>query len=253
MDLDRWSHGDADPTRRKRLAVGYAAGLAICALVGVAGATMSRQQRPAEEDETVDVKLATTVEAKPEPPPPPPPKAVTTPQPASPGPRKRELVAPTEVPTEKPPEADPGADKPSGDGDPYAAGPGGGGVPGGIGTGPATTAVVTAAPPPPPPPAPKAQGPIQLPETATPPVALSNAQPPYPDEARRQGVEATVVVKFVVTESGEVTNVTIVRGHPMFDALVLSTVRGWRYKPAVADGRPISVFRIARIPFKLKT
>jgi protein TonB len=84
-------------------------------------------------------------------------------------------------------------------------------------------------------------------------VALSNAQPAYPEQARKDGIEATVVVKFVVTESGDVTNVTVVRGHPMFDAVVLATVRGWRYKPAIFEGRPIRVFRVARIPFKLRT
>ena len=92
-----------------------------------------------------------------------------------------------------------------------------------------------------------------MPENATPPVALSNAQPSYPDAARSAGVEATVVVKFVVTEAGEVTQITIVRGHPMFDAAVLAAVKTWRYKPALVEGRPIQVYRVARIPFKLKT
>ena len=68
-----------------------------------------------------------------------------------------------------------------------------------------------------------------------------------------KGIEATVVVKFVVTESGDVTGVTIVRGHPMFDAAVLAAVRSWRYQPAMFEGRPIRVYRVARIPFKLKT
>jgi protein TonB len=66
-------------------------------------------------------------------------------------------------------------------------------------------------------------------------------------------VDATVVVKFVVTESGEVSDVTVVRGHPMFDAAVVSAVRTWRFKPAIYEGRPIRVYRVARFPFKLKT
>jgi protein TonB len=96
-------------------------------------------------------------------------------------------------------------------------------------------------------------GPVQLPENATPPVALSNAQPAYPAEARSAGVEATVVVKFVVTESGEVTQVTVVRGHPLFDAAVVAAVRSWRYRPALVEGRPTAVYRVARIPFRLRT
>jgi protein TonB len=86
----------------------------------------------------------------------------------------------------------------------------------------------------------------------TPPQAISTPQPAYPADARTQGITATVVVKFVVTETGEVTNVTVVRGHPMFDAAVLAAVRTWRYKPALAAGRPVPVTKSVRIPFTIK-
>ena len=52
---------------------------------------------------------------------------------------------------------------------------------------------------------------------------------------------------------GKVTGVTIVRGHPLFDAVVLSTVRGWRYRPALADGKPVSVSKTVPIRFSIKT
>lgn len=87
----------------------------------------------------------------------------------------------------------------------------------------------------------------------TPPVPVSTPQPAFPADARSEGIQATVVVKFVITESGEVTSVTIVRGHPLFDAIVLSTVRGWRYRPALADGRPVSVSKTVPIRFTIKT
>jgi protein TonB len=60
-----------------------------------------------------------------------------------------------------------------------------------------------------------------------------------------------IVVKFVVTESGDVTGVTIVRGHPLFDAVVLATVKTWKYKPALVAGKPVAVFRVAKIPFRI--
>ena len=74
----------------------------------------------------------------------------------------------------------------------------------------------------------------------------------FPEAALSAGVEATVVVRFVVTETGEVTNVTLVRGHPLFNAVVLATVKTWRYRPAVHEGRPVSTFKTVRIPFKAK-
>ncbi|WP_437720672.1 energy transducer TonB [Sorangium sp. So ce861] len=258
MYLETWNAGEADPDRAKRLAIGYAAGLLLFAGIALLAARLSGAiQPPPPEEEVVDVKLATRVpEApppapEPAPAPPPPPAEAPAPRPAAP--RRPALVAPTAVPTEAPAEADPSEAKASDEGtyDEPGGAPGGvpGGVPGGTGT-----AAVTAAPPPPPPPPPPPQpkGPIHLPENGTPPVALSNPQPSVPEAALSAGIEATVVVRFVVTETGEVTNVTIVRGHPLFNDTVLATVKAWRYKPAIAEGRPVSVWRTVPFRFKAK-
>ena len=89
-------------------------------------------------------------------------------------------------------------------------------------------------------------------ETATPAVAVSKAMPAYPEDARRQGIEALVVVKFVVSENGAVEEPKIVRGHPLFDAAVLSSVRTWTFQPATLEGRAVRAVRMVKIPFRLK-
>lgn len=61
-----------------------------------------------------------------------------------------------------------------------------------------------------------------------------------------------MVVRFVITEAGNVTNVSILRGHPLFNDAVLATVKAWRFKPAIHEGRPVSVFKTVRIPFKAR-
>jgi protein TonB len=252
MDIEAWSGEEAEPGRKRRLAIGYVTGIATCLLVGGVVLGAAGEARSAAAEEEVEVKLATTVEVdKPPPPPPPPPTAVAAPPAA-----KRSLPAvPKEIPDDKPPELDPSQAKEKIEGDPNGVAGGvvggvAGGVPGGTGTAPAPAAPP---PPPPPPPPPKATGPMQLPEDAEPPQAVANAQPAYPADARSQSIEATVVVKFVITESGQVTNVKIVRGHPMFDAAVLAAVQGWRYRPAIYQGKPISTFKVVRIPFKIRT
>jgi protein TonB len=83
-------------------------------------------------------------------------------------------------------------------------------------------------------------------------VALATPAPRCPSGAKPDGVAASVVVRFRVTASREVTNVAIVRGHPLFDAVVLAAVRTWRYQPAVFEGRPVAVFKHVRIPFTIK-
>jgi periplasmic protein TonB len=260
MDLTTWNQTDLDEGRTKRLAIGYATAVGMCLAIGAAGLALSGRVEAAPADDEIDVKLATTADveaAKPAEPPPPPANAAPAPAELPPGPKKRALRDVSKVPTGPLPEGDPAIAKPASGGgeDTYGNDDG---TFGRLGHGaPAKTAAVPVAAPPPvvaaPAPPPRAAGPVQLPENATPPVALANAQPGYPEEARRASIEAVVVVKFVVTESGEVTGVTIVRGHPMFDAAVLAAVRTWRYRPAIYEGRPIRVYRTAKLPFKLKT
>ena len=54
------------------------------------------------------------------------------------------------------------------------------------------------------------------PDLHTPPVPLAKGMPAYPDDARKQGIEAVVVVKFVVGDNGQVEDVKIVKGHPLY-------------------------------------
>jgi protein TonB len=249
MRFEALSEGESDPGRKKRLAVGYATAIAICTVVGAVGASIKSEIAVAEEEEqVVDVQLAPTAEP-PKPQPPLPTPAEPAPRaPAPPGPKHKPIAVPTAVPTEMPAEADPGEAKRSEDD--YGEGSGEG-VPRGTGAAPAVV------PPPPPPPLPrpppKPAGPIQLSENDTPPEAIATPQPAYPVDVKAEGVEGTVVVRFVVTESGEVTNVTVVKGHPRLDPGVLATVRTWRFKPALSGGRPVSSYKTARFNFRIRT
>jgi periplasmic protein TonB len=92
-----------------------------------------------------------------------------------------------------------------------------------------------------------------LPEDGTPPSPISKPSPPYPDSLKSEGVEGTVVVRFVVTESGDVSGVSIVRGHPRLDPIVMETVKTWKFKPAMVDGRAVATYQVARFNFKIKT
>ncbi len=79
------------------------------------------------------------------------------------------------------------------------------------------------------------------------------SRPGYPPDAKAQGIEGTVIIKYVVTVSGAVSNVRVIRGPAALRAVCVAAVRSWRFKPAQLDGRPVSVSRIARFPFRIKT
>lgn len=144
------------------------------------------------------------------------------------------LVAPKAMPKEAPREADPAEDK----GVAVAGDPAAGGDPAGLEGGLAG-----------------ARGPeaVALPEDADPPVPLPTNQPPaYPQQARAEGRTGVVVLKVVITTDGAVADVQVLRGEEPFASVAAAAVRQWRYKPAMYQGKPITVYRIIQIPFKLQ-
>jgi periplasmic protein TonB len=95
--------------------------------------------------------------------------------------------------------------------------------------------------------------PIRVTEDVTPPKSISMHAPSYPADAKAAGIEGVVVVQYVVTESGEVKDVQAVRGPPELVAVCVAAVQSWRFMPAMKDGQPVAVHRIARFPFRIKT
>lgn len=250
MSLDAWGRVDErDVGRAGRLAGAYVAATAVVAAVLALAVLFGGQIKKQVFEEETEVTFVPPEPAPPPepmkapPPPPPPPK----PRSAAPGPAalgSRRDAVPTEIPTSPPATRDPGdavPEGPEGEGDPN-------GVVGGTGGGGAIAAPVARAPEPAAPPPPV----MQIAEVATQPIARAKAMPAYPDDARRQGIEAVIVVKFVVTEAGAVDDVKILRGHPLFDAAVLAAVRLWTFEPATIDGKVVRTARMVKIPFRLK-
>ncbi|MBI1330922.1 MAG: TonB family protein [Alphaproteobacteria bacterium] len=76
----------------------------------------------------------------------------------------------------------------------------------------------------------------------------------YPPVSKRLGEEGTVLVKFTITASGDVTNASVAQssGKDRLDAAALECVGSWRYKPALtADGTPIESSLTSKIVYKL--
>jgi protein TonB len=241
VPLRDWSNTDKrDSGRAGRLAGSYVAAMAVVAGLIVVGIAFGGQIKKQLVEEETDVKFVPQAEKPPPPPPPPPPivkkvAAVTKPPLGA----AKSNGPPTEIPKGPPDEGDPNAPKAAVEiGDEN-------GVAGGTGK------VAPPAPPPPPPAAPPAP-PMQVAEVSTAPVPITKSMPAYPEDARKQGIEAVVVVKFIVTETGEVLEPKVVKGHPMFDSLVLDAVRTWTFRPATLDGMPVRMARLVKIPFRLK-
>jgi periplasmic protein TonB len=249
--FETWTQKTTDVLRVKRLLIGGGVGLAMV-FGGIAFVVLTSSQAAAETDEeeakVVEVQLAKEPKPEPEPPPPLPPPELK-PHHANPGPRLQKLETPTTISEEKVQEKDV---KPAGGGeDPYQKGGGDGS------TGP-EKAVVEAPVAPPPPPAPvlpKVKKPVPVSEGMTPPEPIVKlVKPEYPADAKAAGLEGTVVVRYVVNEQGDVTEVRAMKGPPELHAVCVAAVKAMRFKPALdADGKPVMVVRYMKFPFKLRT
>jgi len=87
-----------------------------------------------------------------------------------------------------------------------------------------------------------------------PPREITDLSPHYPRAALKRGIEGLVVVKLLIDERGRVTDTRIIRveGHASFREAVLRVAKKWRFRPARHCGRPVEVWGIKRVQFKLE-
>jgi TonB family protein len=234
-----------DEQARKRLfaSTGFAA--VLCVIAGAVLIYLASRPKPQKKKEPIAVTFRKVAEApKPAPKPKVQPKPKPAPKKKRSGKRSSKKVSksapsvPTEIPDEELAEGDESDFESDGE------------IPDSVGVG------VAQSEPEPEPivEEPKGEGgPIVMPERATPPRPRNtNRAPSYPEVARKKGVEGTVILKVVITEDGDVEKIKVLRGDEPFLAAALAVVRQWRYAPAVVDGEKVSVYRIIKVPFRLR-
>lgn len=86
------------------------------------------------------------------------------------------------------------------------------------------------------------------------PQPVATTQPMYPYRAKRLGVEGAVRIRFLVNKSGRTDLFKVLASKPPgeFDKAVQKTVKNWKFKPAVKDGRAVETWVETTIQFKLK-
>lgn len=70
---------------------------------------------------------------------------------------------------------------------------------------------------------------------------LHRVQPVYPPIAREARVQGTVELRAVISKSGTIENLVVVRGHPMLAGAAIEAVRQWRYRPYLLNNEPVEV------------
>jgi periplasmic protein TonB len=75
----------------------------------------------------------------------------------------------------------------------------------------------------------------------TAPSVASEVKIPYPDEARRAGVEGTVTMSITIDPEGRVVKSVVIKGLGYgLDEAARSALLRFRFKPAIKNGEPVS-------------
>ena len=80
-----------------------------------------------------------------------------------------------------------------------------------------------------------------------------NPQPAYPIQARRRGLQGTVMLKVLVDAGGSVADVRLAEssGHSILDQAAINAVRGWIFTPGTTGGRPKQMWVMVPVRFVL--
>jgi TonB family protein len=81
---------------------------------------------------------------------------------------------------------------------------------------------------------------------------VSKPPPVYTDEARNHQVSGTVILKVIVSKSGQVTNIRVVSGLPFgLTEQAIKAAKGIKFIPAMKDGQPVSMWMQLEYNFDL--
>lgn len=84
------------------------------------------------------------------------------------------------------------------------------------------------------------------------PEAARRVAPKYPERARLDGVEGTVLVQVLIDRQGVVRDTRVVSSVAPLDTAAVEAARQWRFKPAMARGEPVAVWVAVPVKFSLR-
>jgi TonB family protein len=81
---------------------------------------------------------------------------------------------------------------------------------------------------------------------------LTKVDPAYPADLKQQGIAGTVIVRAVVSTTGDTLNPEVINTvHPGLAQAALDAVRQWRYQPTLLNGQPVEVVTTITVNFEL--
>ena len=70
---------------------------------------------------------------------------------------------------------------------------------------------------------------------------LRRVEPAYPPLARTARIQGNVVLRAMISRSGEIENLQVISGHPMLVQAAIEAVRQWKFRPYFLNGSAVEV------------
>jgi TonB family protein len=80
---------------------------------------------------------------------------------------------------------------------------------------------------------------------------VKKVPPKYPDEARAEHVQGTVLLRTEIGTDGNVESVELISGHPLLAPAAIDAVKQWKFKPFLLNRQPIAIETQMLISFTL--
>ena len=82
---------------------------------------------------------------------------------------------------------------------------------------------------------------------------LNKVEAKYPPLALIARVEGDVVLKAIISRTGEIENLELVSGPGMLVPAALDSVKQWRYRPFLLNGVPVEVETVVTVTFRINS
>ena len=76
-------------------------------------------------------------------------------------------------------------------------------------------------------------------------------RPVYPEEAKKKHIQGTVSLLAVISKTGELRNIEVLKGDPLLVPAALAAARQWRYTPCVLNSETVEPVTPIDINFNL--
>ncbi len=82
---------------------------------------------------------------------------------------------------------------------------------------------------------------------------IKKVDPVYPADLGQQGITGTVMLRAVISTTGEMLNPEVINTtvNPGLAQAALDAVRQWRYQPTLLNGQPVEVVTNIDVTFEL--